>query len=430
VTSFLIASACLLLMALAVVTWPLLRRHATGRALHRDVDALALQLRQLRELHDAGALTDEQFAASKVRLERRVIDILGPSAGGEVSASGSRRLALALAVFMLLVTAGGYWFVGSPRHLDLAPGQVTASAAPPQADATDTPTAPHELTPAQIEEMVDQLAERLKSHPDDAQGWTMLARSRVALGQHDKALDAFAHAERLQPKNADLLADYADALAMAHGRSLEGAPSELLQRALAIDPHHAKALALDGTAAFDRKDYKQAVRDWETLERVAPADSPLAQQVRDGIAEARQLGGMPPAAASATTFTLGPAQHPLAATLSGTVTLASALSGRASPDDVLFVFARAVDGPRMPVAIVRKRVADLPFTFTLDDSMAMAPEANLSSVRRVIVGARISHSGSAMPQAGDLQGTTPAVDVGTSGLTLVIDQAVGQEAAR
>jgi len=427
-TIFLLASAGLLLAALAVLTWPLLRAPASGRALRREVDVAGRQLRQLKELHAGGALTHEQFVQSRSALERRLVGALGSADTGAAPGTPARprRLALALAVFMLGVTAGGYRLIGSPGHLAVGPGPSASGMTPQDAGADGSPPAPHDLAPAQIEAMIGQLAARLATDPDDAQGWTMLARSRVALGQHDKAVEAFARAQRLRPDDPDLLADYADALAMAHGRNLEGEPMKLLQRALRIAPHHAKALALAGTAAFDRKDYRQAVQLWETLAGTEPPDGPFAAQVRDGIAEARRLAGMPAAPASTPAATPASPAAPPAATLSGTVTLAPALAARAAPDDVLFVFARAVDGPRMPVAIVRKHVSDLPLAFTLDDGMAMSPEASLSSVRRVIVGARISHSGNAVPREGDLQGSTPAVDVGASGLRVEIDQVVAR----
>jgi cytochrome c-type biogenesis protein CcmH len=429
VTIFLLASSLLIATAVAVVTWPMWRARRAGRTLGRDVAVMGRQMHQLRELHAGGALSDEQFAASRIQLERRLVDALARAGDGAADGSSSRRtrslrLALSLAVFVLVVTAGGYRLVGSPGDMSINPGDRSPGLASRDAQAEGSAQPPHELTEAQIADMVDKLATRLRSNPDDAKGWAMLARSRAALGQHDKAAEAFARAERLLPRDADLLADHADALAMAHGRSLEGEPSELLRRALEIDPHHAKALALAGTAAFDRKDYKAAVRYWETLSTTEPPDGPFAGQVRDGIAEARQLAGMPPVAASASGDAASKAPGPVDATLSGTVTLAPALAGKVSSDDVLFVFARAVDGPRMPVAIVRKRVSDLPLQFRLDDSMAMSPEANLSSVKRVIVGARISHSGNALPQQGDLQGSTPAVQVGASGLRLEIDQVV------
>lgn len=427
-TMFLLASAFLVLTALAVVTWPLWRRHGVGTPLHRNVDVMGRQLRQLKELHASGALTDEQFTASRVALERRLIDALVPaghkSPDNPGAAPNSRRLALTLAAFMLVVTIGGYQLVGSPRHLEIGPGHAEAGSAMAGAAADGSTPAAHELTAQQIGEMAEKLAARLQAQPDDAAGWAMLARSRVALGQHDKAVEAFSRAQRLLPRDADLLADYADALAMAHGKSLEGQPAVLLQRALAVDPHHAKALALAGTAAFDRKDYTQAVRYWETLAQTEPADGPFAGQVDDGIAEARRLAGLPPVAAGERRSTPRAAETPAAATIAGTVTLAPALRDKVSPDDVLFVFARAVEGARMPVAISRRRVRDLPLDFMLDDSMAMSPESRLSGVKRVVVGARISRSGNAMPQIGDFEGTTPAVDVGTAGLRLEINQAV------
>jgi len=176
------------------------------------------------------------------------------------------------------------------------------------------------------------------------------------------------------------------------------------ERKLALDPNNPKALALAGAVAFERKDYRTAVQYLERLERIEPADSPYAQEIRAGLAQARQLAGMADGAG-----------------VSGTVSLAPSLKSRVAPDDTVFVFARAVDGPRMPLAVLRLRAKDLPARFTLDDSMAMSPQARLSGVSRVVVGARISKSGNAMPQAGDLQGLAPAVDVGASGVQVEIN---------
>jgi cytochrome c-type biogenesis protein CcmH len=176
-------------------------------------------------------------------------------------------------------------------------------------------------------------------------------------------------------------------------------------------------LALAGTAAFDRKDYAAAVALWEQLAQVAPPDSPLGQQVQASIAQARQLAGMPPAAA-----TVAKAATAASAQVSGTVRLAPALKAKVAPDDTLFVFARAVEGPRVPLAILRVHAKDLPFEFTLDDGMAMSPAAKLSGVSQVTVGARISKSGNAMPQSGDLQGVAANVAVGTRGLEIEIDE--------
>jgi cytochrome c-type biogenesis protein CcmH len=276
-----------------------------------------------------------------------------------------------------------------------------------------------------INAMLDKLVAHLKEKPDDADGWQLLARTYSAMGKQPQALDAFKSAEKLRPNDATLLADYAVALAIANNRELEGAPMQLVERALKADPKHPKSLALAGTAAFGRKDYKGAVKYWEALAKVEPADSPISEQIRSSIVEARQLAGLPPApvmAADAASAAKPAAAG--AAQVSGTVTLADNLKSRVSPEDTVFIFARAMEGPRMPLAIIRKQVKDLPIQFTLDDSLAMSPAAKLSGATSVIVGARISKSGNAMPQSGDLQGLVSGVAVGTSGLKVEISSEV------
>jgi len=324
----------------------------------------------------------------------------------------STTLAMTLAVFVFAVAGLGYVGIGSPAHLALVPG----AAQPPASAAAQTPTA------EQVVAMVDQLAERMKSQPDNAEGWLMLGRSYVALGKHADAVAAYRKASALRPSDANLLADFAYALAMANQRNLQGEPLKLIDRALAIDAVQPKALALAGTAAFDRRDYALAVKYWEKLAQTQPPDSAFGRQVQPSIAEARRLGGMSAPVAAPT----APGAAASSAQVSGTVTLAAALKGKVSPNDTVFVFARAVDGPRMPLAILRKQVKDLPLNFTLDDSMAMSPQATLSAFPRVIVGARISKQGVAMPQAGDLQGFTMPAAVGARGLKVEINEEIGR----
>jgi cytochrome c-type biogenesis protein CcmH len=420
-TLFLCLAAALFVIAVGTLLRPLSRG---GDAIGREVDALREQLRQITGLHAAGALTDEQFASSRSAVERRLVDSLLPAGGGQAGTPrtrGSAPLAAGVASFMLAVAAGGYWLVGSPHAIGIEPGSSAGPLAAGGSGGGAADASPHALTQERLAAMVDELADRLRTRPDDADGWAMLARSEVALGRHAQALQAFANAERLRPQDAQLLADHADALAMTHQRDLEGEPSALIERALKIDPHNAKALALAGTAAFDRKDYAQAVRDWETLAKTEPPDGPFADQVGASIAEARRLGGLPEAAAS------GPAKAVASAgTVAGTITLAPALAAQVSPDDTLFVFARAVDGPRMPLAILRRQARDLPLDFTLDDSMAMSPAARLSGAARVVVGARISRSGNAMAQDGDLEGQGPSVAVGATGIRVEIGERVAK----
>jgi cytochrome c-type biogenesis protein CcmH len=229
----------------------------------------------------------------------------------------------------------------------------------------------------------------------------------------------------LIPDDAQLLADYADTLGVVHGRKLEGPPEVLIQQALKIDPHNVKALMLAGTVAFNRKNYARAAKDWEQARANLPADvdPEMTQQLMAAIAEAQsQLGGgqetMPAYAEPA-----APAQptgQPRA--ISGTVTVAPSLAGKGSATDTLFVFAREMSGPPMPVAIVRATKKDLPFTFQLDDSTSPMPSRKLSGAGTVVIVARLSKSGQAMPQSGDLEGTSQPVKSGVDGITVVIDR--------
>jgi cytochrome c-type biogenesis protein CcmH len=296
------------------------------------------------------------------------------------------------------------------------------------------------------------LADRLKETPDDVQGWQMLTRSNMILERYDDAVQASAQVLRLQPGDPNALADHADVLALRNGRSLQGEPLALIERALRIDPRNLKALALAGAAAFDRGDAAEAARLWERVVEVGPPDSPIVQQAREGAAEARKMAAQsatsPPLPAtstpstdrkakgsangSATGSTVGPASGtapgtPLGAPvaqLKGVVTLAPSLASQADPQETVFVVARSAEpdgsGGRMPLAVLRKQVKDLPLTFTLDDSLAMGPGMGLSTARRVVVTARVSRSGQAMPQAGDLEGSTGPVEVGAAGLKIEI----------
>lgn len=433
-SAFVFAAMALLALTAATLLrpWWWRRRPKVARALDEKVRMLRQQLAQVDELHRSGALTDEQHAHSRQHLERGVVeavcDIPAPDAKAGDAGPGARpsgRLAVAMVAFVALVGGGGYFGFGSP-----AQALRGSSDAPIASEGGARPA--HPLTDAEVADMVERLAQRLEAKPDDAEGWQMLARSNAVLGRHADAVAAFAQASRLQPANADLLADYADALAMSNGRQLAGEPMALIRRALGIEPAHPKALALAGTAAFDRKDYREAASDWERAVNAAP-DAPLAQQLREGIVEARRLAGEPVSLATASTAstaagaapaTGGPAARP--AEVSGTVILAESLKGRVGPDDTLFVFAREPGSRRMPLAVLRKRVRDLPLQFRLDDSLAMSTDARLSSASRVVVSARISKSGDAAPQAGDLQGQVDAVAVGANDVRVEIDAPVAK----
>jgi len=280
------------------------------------------------------------------------------------------------------------------------------------------------VSQAQIEAMVAQLAQRLENPPagqaPDPQAWEMLARSYASMQRFAQADKAYLRARELAPGNAQLLADHADVLAVLQGQSAAGEPTRLIERALAIDPVNLKALALAGTAAFERKDAAAAVAYWTRAKALATPNSDFAAGLDRSLEVARaELKGAPlpqPSAAPAT------ASAPSAASaIQGVVTLAPALAAKVAPGDTLFIFARAAEGPRMPLAILKRQASELPLKFTLDDSSAMSKEMTLSRAPQVMVQARISRSGNAMPQPGDLLGQVGPVAPGATGLTITID---------
>ena len=389
-------------------------------------EELKSQLAKLDELIQAGSLTGKPARQARDKIEAELLaSVLQPDTAvrTEVAAAKpSARLMLGLAVFVLLFGAAGYGWLGNREGLALAPGE----AAPPQAGAGQ-----HEIGAPQIEAMAQRLADRLKTQPDDAEGWAMLGRSYGALERYPQALAAYQRVLDLRPQDAQGYADYADALGMSQGRKLDGEPEKMIARALQLDPDNMKALSLAGTIAFDRGDHKLAVQQWERAQRKLEPGGEMARQLQGGIDEARQRAGMPavalavPAApavsaAASAAGTVAPA----GASVQARISLAPALAAKAAPEDTVFIFARALQGSKAPLAILRRQVKDLPLEVTLDDSTAMSPALRLSTQTQVVVGARVSKSGNAMPQPGDLQGLSPTVAVGARGVQLVIADVV------
>ncbi|HMV53208.1 MAG TPA: c-type cytochrome biogenesis protein CcmI [Rhodocyclaceae bacterium] len=415
-TGFWIVAALLLAGALLFVVPPLLRgparetsssqRDVTLR-IHRD------QLIELQRDRAEDAITQEQYDSGKREIERRVLEETESSAMQAVASQSGRWLAVAVAVLVPALALGLYSKLGNPDGLE--PQLIQ----PVQSDEQGG----HSITPQQIEAMVAQLAEKLAKDPENAEGWQMLARANVYMQRYDQAVKAFAEYTNRVPGDAQALADYADALAMAKGRTLAGEPEAIIAKALAADPNNVKALALAGSAEFNKQAYDKAIRYWERILAVVPPESPIAQSTRNGIAEARAKGNLPGSPSDVSEASSSPAAGGNGK-VSGTVTLAPALAAKAAPEDVVFVFARAPEGPKMPLAILRKQVKDLPVQFVLDDSMAMAPSMRLSSFPKVVIGARISKSGDAQARRGDLQGATPPLAVGAEKVAVVIDSEV------
>lgn len=410
-TAFWIAAGLLLAGALLFVLPPLLSGRAREIVASHDAANVSIYRDQLAELEAdlaSGAIPPEQYEQSKREIEKRVLEEVG---GGETSSAAQapgRMPAILVGLAIPALAIGLYVMLGTPAGLD-----------PKQAAAAAGQDASHSITPEQIAAMTETLAERLKQNPNDLEGWAMLARSYGVLQRYPEAAKAYAEAVRLQPNNAQLLADYADTLGMAQGRSLLGEPEKVIEQALRADPNNIKALALSGTVAFARKEYARAAAQWQKILPLLPPESDFARAIGASVAEATTLaGGKPPAAAPQAQTAQAAAAG--GANVSGTVSLAPAIAGKVAPTDTVFVFARAAEGPRMPLAIVRKQVKDLPFRFSLDDSMAMAPNAKLSLFPQVVVGARVSKSGNATAQAGDFEGLSAPVQLGAKNLEVTI----------
>lgn len=397
---FLALAVALVALALVFVLPPLLRASkAPASAPREEVNSEIYreQLAELRAERERGALDEDQYQRALRELERRIVAESG-APDSKAPRRANAAAAIAVALVLPLVAGLGYWRLGTPDALQ--PGAAQAVAQP---------------NPDQVRDLVEKLWERMQKSPEDADGWALLGRSLAALGEHERAAQAFSRAARLLPNDAGVLADYADALAVSRGRKLEGEPLILAKRALALDPQHLKALALAGAGEYQAGNHAAAVAYWQQVLPLLPPDSEFALQLQASVEESQRLAGVAPAKKS---------QEKKSAMLQGTVSLDPKLAAAAAPGDIVFVIARPADGGRMPLAVARTTVAALPYRFALDDSMAMAPGVRLSAQAKVVVAARISKSGNPIAQKGDLEGVSAPVAPTASGLRIVISRVV------
>ena len=413
-TMFWLMATVLMALALAMVLPPLLQQRTTTPVRTGNLAILREQQAQLAAELAAGSVTQAQYDLARLELQQRVLEednAHSDPARASVHAPRSPQTAMWLGLGLPALAVALYLQLGNPQAALLAPA--------------DRDTA---VSMQAVEDMVSAMAQRLNNpppgQPPGAPDWDMLARSYAALQNFAQADAAYVRAIALAPGNAQLLTDRADVLAMLQGRSAAGEPTRLVDQALKIDPDNLKALAMAGSIALERGDYAGAVRHWSRARALSPAGSEFATGLDRSLVEARAglaaSGTAPqPAVQAAAPMVMAQAAG---AALSGEVHLAPALARRVAAGDTLFIFARAASGPRMPLAIVRRTAGELPVRFTLDDSTAMTPEMRLSKFSEVVVGARISKSGNAMPQSGDLVGASAAIRPGATGLRITISE--------
>ena len=408
-------------VALAFVLPPLLRREVTpgqpGGRVDRKEANVAIYYDQLAELKadlDSGELDAALYEDARREIEKRLSEDVPAELAPVVAAQAGRWPGYALAGVIPVLAIAMYVGLGSPEAL-LASRAEAPAAAQGQHDAAS---------------MIATLEAKLKTKPDDAAGWYMLGRSYAATGKFAEAAQAFGKASELFPEDARLLADYADALAMAQGQNLQGKPQELIDRALKLNPNEEKAVNLAASAAYQRKDFAQAALYWRQLLKLIPPDAEFVKDIVAAIQDAETLaassGGLgsmgKPDAKGGADEKSRPQQGVVS--ISGTVTVSKDLVAKVGPTDKVFIFAQAPQGPRMPIASVKIDSKQLPYSFTLDDKVSMSPNDKLSNHAEVTISARVSKSGQAMAQSGDLQGKTGPVKLGQQGVAIVIDTIV------
>jgi len=407
--------AALMLAAALWLLLPALLGRKSIRDLDRNQQNVAIARERLKELESEfgrGSLSETDYEPARQELEQALLNDVDESAVSTTPVGTSTaRVSLAwVALGVPLAAVLLYLQLGTPDALE------------PQAKSAATPTqhAGGDNT-ATMEQLVASLAAKLQEEPENPEGWFMLGRSYMSMGRYPEAADAFQRVLEQVGDEPSVMLRYADALAMAQGGKMEGKPFELIKQALLLKPDDTTGLWLAGLGYEEQGEYEKAVQHWRKLETLLVDDPDSLNEVRNLIARAEQKLGR------TVTVETAPAK-PAAVSgvaLNVTVSLDAALQDKVSAEDTVFIFARAMEGPPMPLAAVRKQVRDLPITVTLDDSMAMMPQMKLSNYAKVLIGARISRSGTATAQSGDLTGEIENVATNRNEqITLTISQRI------
>lgn len=407
-TMLYLIGAVMALVAMLFIALPLLRRtRKPGVAPEQDAANVAIYTDQLAELEDDLSnrlLSQTQFDLAKPELERRLLQDVPAGVTQAPAQQSARWFGVLLSLLIPLIAIGLYFQLGTPEALNApAPVDQTVSA-----------------QEQEIEAILPRLVQHLREQPGDIAGWKNLGRALLALQRFDEAAQAYEKITLITPKSAQAFADYADALGMAQGQKLAGKPTQVIAQALKLDPKNPKARYLAGFASIEAGNLKEAIMHWEKLLAELPPEQRGVDTLREKIAELKQKTGLP----SATTGTEAKSTAVASATISGQAQLNAALKNQASPEDTVFVFARAVDGPKMPLALLRVKVKDLPVDFKLDDSMAMSPQMKLSNFPNVVIVARVSKNGTAIPQPGDLEGVSAPVKLGAHNVKIEITRKI------
>lgn len=394
-TSFLIPAALLLILVLVLLLRPfifpakgeLTSRRQMNAAIYRD------ELDKLEAEKTAGSISAAEYEISHAEMRQRLFQ--DTSEEDDRSVMGSSKLTIiGLCIFITVLSSGLYFSLGDATR-------VAENNAQPQ------------MTQEGVEKMVAEFAAKMEKDPSNLKGWAMLARSYRVLGRNQEAAVAYQRAGSFVDSDPQLLADYADTLATNANGNFAGKPLALINQALKLDPNNLLALWLSGTASYTSGNYKAALQTWEKLAQQLPPGSEEAKSIEGSIAEARSKAGLP-AASPITSAVVGKG-------ISGTIEIAADVKAKLKAGDTVLVIARQ-PGERMPVAVLRTTASEFPMSFSLTDALAMNPSAPLSKLSEATIEVRISKTGMAKPEPGDLISSIQTVKVGSTNVRLLVDQ--------
>jgi len=401
----------MVLCVAVVLIWVLLKQqkvktHASQAKANAKV--YRSQIQDLDREHESGHIGQEEWQQSRDELSLRLLE--DTSASDDPVAKIEKPAmwtAVVLALALPLSAMGLYMWLGQPEALD---PMATSRTMDPNSAKAD---------PNELAQMAEGLAKKLQAKPDNLQGWVMLGRTYRSLENYDKAIKAYDRALVLSADD-DLRLERVEVMAMQRQGNFEGEPWQVIREILQKDPQNFGALLMAGSASYAHAKYADALKYWQQARAPLTPDNPDVAGLDEAIGAVQQKLGLPvskPEVSKSKAAVSG-------LNLTGQVSLSAALKSKASPTDVVFVYATPTNGERMPLAVFKSTVAQLPLSFTLDDSSAMTPERKLSAAGDVLVKVRVSKSGNAIPQSGDLVGSMGPVKVGTQGLKLEIKDLV------
>ncbi len=391
--SFLIPAFLLLVLVLVLLLRPYIFPAKTAATSRRQMNAAIYkeELDKLEAEHQAGLITSADYEIAHAEMRQRLFQDTVVEDDHEVAGS-TKKTAISLSIFVVLLSSVLYFSLG-----DVVRVVENGSAVP--------------VTQEGVEKMVADFAAKMEKDPSNLKGWVMLAQSYRILGRNQDAAKAYERAGNFIDSDPQLLADYADVLAANANGSFVGKPLQLINKALKLDPNNLMALWLSGTASYNAGNYKDAIGAWEKLAKQLPPDTDEARAIQGSIAEARSKGG------------IGSKPAPAAAgkEISGLIELSPELKGKIKTGDVVMVIARK-PGERMPVAVLKSPASSFPMKFALNDALAMNPSAPLSQLSEASIEVRISKTGMAKPETGDLISSAQTIKVGANNVRLLVDQ--------